>query len=389
MEVRHLFQVSDLAALKRARLYVQVDDEAVAYVNGKKVFAGGRWDQALFVDLTGLRQGNNVLLIKATNYGAPGCVTAALHLETADGMRVLASDASWQGRPIRQASASAKATADRQGAADGVWGAVGDLGAYGDNVWPKAEPQLSVLRTDLMPNGSTIEQDQGHELTVKDGALHIVCRNASTSVVAYVDDRPGWATLLDMSDARGIGCTVTGDGSGAVLVISIGEHHKRDYAIPIDFTGTRHVEIPSGEVAWGHAKWGWRNGTAKFDYGRIRKVRVGFGTVPPKTHAKVTVSNIRPLCQTAKDLQDLTIKVGAGRELIVPGTIPSGHYLWYKGGDTVGLYDLNWNKVRDLAVRKQSFTFPAGALSVELSAAPPERRSWFEVQFFTKGKPLL
>ena len=372
VEVRHLFQVSDLAALKRARLYVQVDDEAVAYVNGKKVFAGGRWDQALFVDLTDLRQGNNTLLIKATNYGAPGCVTAALHLDTADGTRVLASDGAWQGR-----------------AADGVWGAVGDLGAYGDNVWPKAEPQLSVLRTDLMPNGATIEQAQGHELTVKDGALHIVCRNASTSVVAYVDDRPGWATLLDMSDARGIGCTVTGDGSGAVLVISIGEHHKRDYAIPIDFTGTRHVEIPSGEVAWGHSKWGWRWAATKFDYSRIRKVQAGFGTVPPKTHAKVTVSNIRPLRQTAKHLQDLTIKVGAGRELIVPGTIPSGHYLWYKGGDTVGLYDLNWNKIRDLAVRKQSFTFPTGALTATLSAASPGRRSWFEVQFFTKGKPLL
>jgi hypothetical protein len=369
VEVRHIFQVPDPNSLKRARLYVQVDDEAVAYVNGKKVFAGGRWDQALFVDLTDLRQGNNVLLIKATNYGAPGCVTAALHIETADGTRVLASDASWQGR-----------TAD-----GGVWEAVADLGAYGDNVWPKAKPQLSVLRVDLMPNGAMIEPAQGHELTAKDGALQIMCRNASASVVAHVDDRPGWETLLDMSDARGIGCTVTGDGSGAVLVISIGEHHKRDYVVPIDFTGTREIEIPSGEVAWGHAKWGWRSGAAKFDYSRIRKVQVGFGTVPPNTQAKVMVSNIRPLRETPTELRDFTIKVDGDGELVVPGTIPSGHYLWYKGGDTVGLYDLNWNKVRDLAVRKQSFTFPSGALTATMSGASPDRRSWFEVQFFTKG----
>jgi len=217
----------------------------------------------------------------------------------------------------------------------------------------------------------------------------LVWGNASTSVVAHIDDRPGWETLLDMSDARGIGCTVSGAGSGAVLVISIGEHHKRDYVVPIDFTGTREIEIPSGEVAWGHAKWGWRNGTAKFDYSRIRKVQVGFGTVPPKTHAKVTVSNIRPLRETPTELQDFTIKVGGDGELVVPGTILSEHYLWYKGGDTVGFYDLNWNKIRDLPVRKQSFTFPAGALSVELSAVSPENHSWLEVQLFTKGNPLL
>jgi len=92
----------------------------------------------------------------------------------------------------------------------------------------------------------------------------LVWGNASTSVVAHIDDRPGWETLLDMSDARGIGCTVSGAGSGAVLVISIGEHHKRDYVVPIDFTGTREIEIPSGEVAWGHAKWGWRFTRAPF-----------------------------------------------------------------------------------------------------------------------------
>ncbi|MBT3193398.1 MAG: hypothetical protein HN341_12675 [Verrucomicrobia bacterium] len=372
VDVRCEFEIPDLVALKRARLILQVDDEAVAFVNNQKVFAGGRYDQALFVDLTNLRQGKNVLRIKATNYGAPGCVTAALHLESADGMRVLSSDTSWQGRPE-----------------GGAWGPVADLGAYGDNVWPKAEPQLSVLRADLMPNGVTIEPAQGHELTVEDGALQIASRNASTSVVAHVEDRPAWATLLDMSEARGIGCTVTGDGSDAVLVITIGEHHKRDYVIPIDFTGTREIEIPSGEVAWGDTHWGWRWGTAKFDYSRIRKVRVGFGTVPPETHAKVTVSNIRPLRKVSTELQDLTIRLGTDHELVVPGTIRSEHYLWYRGGDTVGLYDLNWNKVRDMAVTKDDFIVPAGELTVELDADKADQHPWFEVHFFTRGKPLL
>jgi len=444
VDVRYAFAVPDLAAIKRSRLYLQVDDEAVAFMNGKKVFSGGRYDQALFVDLTNLRQGKNTLLIKATNYGAPGCVTAALHLGTADGTRVLASDSSWQGRPVRLAQGRPE---------NGTWGAVADLGAYGSTGWPKAKPQMSVLRRDLMPGGSTIEPADGHELTVlpsgqsdsfeeiprqarddslqdssitsnlsfrakprrrptgglpdaqhleRSGNLHsgnehaaiegpaleIICRNDASTVATHLDDRPAWATLLDMSDARGIGCTVTGDGSGAVLVITIGEHHKRDYVIPIDFTGTREVQIPSGEVAWGHSKWGWRWGATKFDYSRIRTVRAGFGTVPPKTHARVTVSNIRPLRETPTWLQDFTIRVGADGELTVPGTIPSDHYLWYRGGDSVGLYDINWNKVRDIPVRKHDFVFPTGKLTVELNANSADQLPWLETQFFTKGKPL-
>ena len=372
VDVRCGFRVPDPGALKRARLYLQVDDEATAYVNGKKVFAGGRYDQALFVDLTDLRQGKNVLIIKATNFGAPGCVTAALHLETADGTRVLGSDTSWTGRLD-----------------GGVWGKVADLGAYGGNVWPKAKPQFAVLRSDLMPNGVAIEPAAGHELTIDKGALQIACRNDSDEVAVHLDDRPTWATLLDMGDTRGVGCTVTGDGSGAVLVITIGEHSQRDYVVPIDFTGTHEIEIPSGEVAWGHSKWGWRRGTAKFDYARIRKVRVGLGTVPPKTHAKVTVSNIRPLREEARALSNLGIGLGDGRYLVVEGPVPSGHYLWYRGGDSVGLYDLSWNKVRDLAVRQRNFVFPAGNMEISIESQNSNQRPWLEMQFFTKGSPLL
>ena len=371
VEVRYAFRVPDPGAVQSARLYLQVDDEATAYVNNKKVFAGGRYDQALFVELSNLRQGKNVLIIKATNYGAPGCVTAALHLETTDGTRVLASDTSWTGRP-----------------ADGAWGAVADLGAYGGNVWPKAKPQLAVLRNDLMPNGSTIESAAGHKVTMDDDALQIACRNYTDALVAHIDDRPAWATLLDMSDSRGIGCTVNGDGSGALLVITIGEHSKRDYIVPIDFTGTREIQVPSGEVAWGDPNWGWRHGTAKFDYTRIRKISVGFGTVPPKTHAKVTVSNIRPLREVACEVQDLAITLGPDRKLVVPDTIPSGHYLWYRGGDSVGLYDINWNQVRDLAVTKNTFIAPAGDMDLSIGSQNSDQLPWLEVQFFTKDNPL-
>ena len=70
---------------------------------------------------------------------------------------------------------------------------------------------------------------------------------------------------------------------------------------------------------------------------------------------------------------------------MVEGPVPSGHYLWYRGNDSVGLYDLNWNKVRDLAVRKQNFIFPAGLLSLQLTQGKGKPRPWLEMQFFTKG----
>ncbi len=368
--LRRTFTVSDPAAVKRARLFLHVDDEAVAHLNGKKVFAGGRYDQVLFADIANLRSGENELTVKATNGSGPGCFTAALHLEQAGASRVLASDSSWQGK-----------------VGEGDWGAVTELAAFGASVWPRARPQLAVVRHDLMPHSSTIEPAAGHELVVDGKTLHVACRNDSNDTATHAEDRPAWATSLDMSAARGIGCTVTGDGSGAVLVITIEGRGHRDYVVPIDFNGTREICIPSGEVAWGDPHWSWR-GHGRFDYGRIRKVRIGFGTVPPETHAKVTVRNIRPLREVACELQDFTIKLGPGRELVVPGAVPSGHYLWYLGGDSIGLYDLNWNKVRDCEVRKQGFVVPMGPLTVQFAGAAEGQRAWLEAQFFTRGDPI-
>ena len=39
---RRTFELAEDTDMKKARLYIQVDDEAAAFVNGKKVFFGGR-----------------------------------------------------------------------------------------------------------------------------------------------------------------------------------------------------------------------------------------------------------------------------------------------------------------------------------------------------------
>ena len=370
VQLRRSFRVN-LRKFKGARLYLQLDDEAVAYVNGKKVFSGGSFDQLQFVEVRNFRHGPNEVLIKATNAGGAGSVAAALHIQEGSATRDLASDGSWQAR-----------------IGDGAWGAVADLGAYGASVWPKVAPQPAVVYRDLMPALGTIEPGEGHELTLVDDALQISYRNESSALTMHLKDRPAWAMSLDMSAARGVGCTVTGDGSGAVLVITIEGHGYRDYVIPIDFTGTRELQIPTGEVAWAMPEWSWR-GHGRFRYDRIRKVRVGFGTVPAATQAQITVRDIRPLREVATEVRDLTIRIGGGRELVVLGAINSGQYLWYRGGDSLGIYDLNWNKLRDCEVRKQKFSAPKGRFNLQLTGAETGHQPWLETQFFVKGVPIV
>ena len=369
--LRREFVVHNPDAIKRARLYVQVDDEGEVYMNGKRIFSGGQYDEVLFVEVTNFRKGKNILSARVGNQGGPGVLTAALHMELDDAARVLVSDSDWQGKVV-----------------GGDWGAVTEIAAFGESVWPRVEPELALSRSNLMPGDSIIKPAEGQDLVVEDDIMRVECSNDNSTEAFHLYDRPSWATSLDMSNARGIGCTVIGDGSGAVLVISIEGDRQRDYVVPLDFIGEREIEIPSGEVAWGHPRWSWHDHASRFSYRNIRKVRVGFGSVPAKTHAKAIVTNLRPLQKVSCELQDLAIKLGSGSELVVQGIIPRDHYLWYRGGDNVGLYDLNWNRVGEMPLRKQNFVFPAGSFSVELKGIDSKRNPWLELQFFTKGDPI-
>ncbi len=117
-------------------------------------------------------------------------------------------------------------------------------------------------------------------------------------------------------------------------------------------------------------------------------MKVGFGTVPAKTRAEVTVQNIRPLRQVTGDLRDFTIRLGDG-QLVVPGLVPGDHYLWYRGGDTVGLYDLNWNRIRELPVDKRDFIVPAGQTTLAVEAEPTGAgATWFECQVFVTDEAM-
>ena len=71
------------------------------------------------------------------------------------------------------------------------------------------------------------------------------------------------------------------------------------------------------------------------------------------------------------------------------GAVASGQILQYEGGGTAGVFDENWNKVRDLPVEKKEYVMPAGWAPVSISAPASNAKPWLEVQFLTEGEPIV
>jgi len=190
-----------------------------------------------------------------------------------------------------------------------------------------------------------------------------------------------------MSARRGIGMEIDGDGSGATLLVQIRGKGTRDYTVPIDFTGRRWIEIPNGEVAWAQAEWGWRMLTKHCNYDTVSMVNLGFGYIPPLTKPTVTVSRLQALAEIPVTLTNPMLTLGT-RRVTVTGTVSSGEYLEYKGGETASVYDANWNLLRTLGI-SGSGEIPTGRLAVSLDAASSGPKPWLEIQITTRGEPMI
>ena len=223
-------------------------------------------------------------------------------------------------------------------------------------------------------------------VVTRDGdALRLRADNPGTSDI-WGDPKKftEWGTSIDMTAHRGIGLRVTGDGSGALLVVAIS---GRDYVVPVDFRGTRYIEIPNGEVAWSSGLWGWRADTKHADYAHPRWCRFGFGRLPPQCKADVRVENIAALAEIPAALENPAVRTGSGA-LLVKGTVASGQYLQYEGGLIATVFDENWNKVRELTVETKEFVMPAGRATVSIETTGTTAKPWLEVQFMTEGDAM-
>ncbi len=251
---------------------------------------------------------------------------------------------------------------------------------------PKAS-QSDPAKMVLQPKAGQIRNIGDHLLTDDGAALAIRFENKRGEAIRNEANLPVFECSADMERARGIAVTVTGDGSGAVLVLQAHCHGPRDYVIPLDFKGPRDVVIPCGEVSWSDARWGWRFETKNSKYGPLRRMSLGLGQVPPKTTVNISIANLRLLPETPAALIVPVISVGAGT-LEITGTIASDSYAWYRGGETLGVYDANWQLIATLPVVKKNFVAPHGPLEIGVESKGPGPMPWLESQFFVKDEPL-
>jgi hypothetical protein len=237
----------------------------------------------------------------------------------------------------------------------------------------------------LQPTASQITNPGRHQFKDAGPALEVSFDNALKDEVFQPTGLPGYPFKGNAQNARGLGLTVTGDGSGAYLLVQVGPN--KDYVVPIDFTGRKDIVIPIGEAARTTGTWGMRYNTKGAGYGAFNSVSIGFGRVMAKTSPKVLVENLRMLGETPSAIRSPVIHAGAGT-LSIQGEVKSDQYLWYQGGDKVGVYDLNWHLVATLPVELKDYAVDKGFSEFWVDGQSGNPPPWLDVQFITKGETM-
>ena len=247
----------------------------------------------------------------------------------------------------------------------------------------------NVANLNLMPSTQQAVRNQGASTVTQEGdRLRVEAANIGENELWQTGTLPAWRGSFDLSGRRALGLEIDGDGSGATLLVQIRGNGIRDYAVPIDFVGRRLIEIPHGEVAWSQASWGWRADTKYCDYASMGEVALGFGFVPPRTKARVTVGRLQALAEIPVTITDPLLTIGS-QQMAMKGAVASGEYLVYEGGAFVTVYDANWNKVRDLSFSGPEITVPTGPVTVSFRSTSAGPEPWVELQLTASGEPMI
>ncbi|MBL7106335.1 MAG: hypothetical protein ISS77_01845 [Phycisphaerae bacterium] len=164
---------------------------------------------------------------------------------------------------------------------------------------------------------------------------------SDTSLTSYTV-----SPLLNMENNRGLGFWLTGDGSGATLIIRIYRNGTaRDYAVSINFTGQKWIEIPTGEQAWRVRDWGWALATRKYmDYRYVNQIGIGIGYIPANTICNVALSGLTAMSEIKESMVSPTITLGE-QSVNITGTIDTENHFILDPDGTFTIYDELWNVV--------------------------------------------
>ena len=199
----------------------------------------------------------------------------------------------------------------------------------------------------------------------------------------------------DLSNKRGLGLWVTGYGLGGYIYVEYGSGGRyRQYIIPNDVAGLRYVEIPDFEVADYEYRdemyYDFQNPTGAirqgFRYDRIDRISIGLVNVPAGATALVAIENVKALAETEVLLTDMQLSIGSS-SLTVDGSVDSGNYIVYEGGDTAAVLDPDRNFVEDLPVTLNNWNINQGQSDVSLSCSSVDK-PWLKVLFKTVDAPF-
>ncbi|MCE5237786.1 hypothetical protein LLH23_04760 [bacterium] len=183
---------------------------------------------------------------------------------------------------------------------------------------------------------------------------------------------------LNLRQHRGLGLFVEGDGQGELLFIElVARDSKRQYYVPLSFTGRRYVEFPCGEMSlqryyaydWGGAGGfaAWWNTLKGFDYGHVEQITVGFNSVPRGQTVSCRISGLMALRELGSGVANFALRCG-GRQLQLAAPVPPGaQYLTYSGGDAVEARDGNYRLLSALPATGDLRTIPPGESAFDLS----------------------
>ncbi len=237
----------------------------------------------------------------------------------------------------------------------------------------------------LQPSPEEIRNLRDTRVTGDATVLTIEADNPFDQPAVNEDTLPEWSRTLNMTQRRGIGMWVTGDGSGAVLTLQI---PGGDYVVPLTFTDRRYIEIPNAQAAWASSHWGWRMGSKRTYYEQVNWLKLGFGILPPRTKARASVEGLTALQEIPTELRNPVLQAG-DTALKVQGTLASGQYVTWEGGLTATICDANWNQVAELPVTTEGFMVPTGEFDFQITADDGAALPWLELQVMTRDAPIV
>nr|MBC8481732.1 hypothetical protein [Planctomycetota bacterium] len=288
------------------------------------------------------------------------------------------------------------------------WVTPGQYIKFGDtleleNPYKAQEPQFSMRVMSKMNYEAEDNIPLFTDVTALDNPTEMKLEKKDTGILISYDNKgrsaydgkrnpvfATWKKRLDLSKHRGIGMYVTGDNSGAVLVIRAGDR-GRDYVLKIDFSGKKYIEIPNGEAFWAGSVWGGphRSGVAKDDY-QPGQFHIGLGYIPGNTQVTIKVEGIKALREHDGEVVNPKVILDGGNgSITIKGTLGSSQWLDYRGGNTAVKYDENWNRIAELAVVKNNYEAGKGYHKFNVTAQNSPGDTWVFTRFLTEGEPIV